>query len=458
MIIGNEKEGFYDLNNKEDVEKVHSKYLLNPSLRKLALILNSNKRALSKAFQKYGFSYLSRKEANQRYFKTVPKKIKPKKDRVKTCLERYGVCNPRQNKEINAKIIEKRTKSYLERLNKKLKEAECEMLEDFTRVQDKNGKYVMYTMKHKCGYIFKTDLRRDIKCPKCYHINRFSKLEITYKDFVKSLNVDAVYNKKIIPNYELDIFCPDLMIGIEINGSYWHSVEKKGRNYHSEKTKAFLEKGIKVYNFWDYQDPEIIKSMITARLHKTPNTMYARKLKLKKITTEEAREFLDSNHLDGYTKSSICLALENCKGDIISVIAARRTSGLWEISRFANRINHNVCGGFSRLFKHLIEEIKKIDISAKTIISYCNRDVAPSYEDTVYFKNGFTFLGDSGSILKYYNKKKKKVESRQVYQKHKLPKILSKFDNRLTADENLINNNVFPIRNSGNWKFEFTIN
>ena len=25
MIIGNEKEGFYDLNNKEDVEKVHSK-------------------------------------------------------------------------------------------------------------------------------------------------------------------------------------------------------------------------------------------------------------------------------------------------------------------------------------------------------------------------------------------------------------------------------------------------
>ena len=117
-----------------------------------------------------------------------------------------------------------------------------------------------------------------------------------------------------------------------------------------------------------------------------------------------------------------------------------------------NKINTSVVGGFSKLFKHSLSELSK-KFNTDKIITYCNRDISPDYNLTTYNKYGFKFVGDTGCILKYYCKKDNMVYNRQKYQKHKLKDILNQFDEKLTADENLINNNIFPIRNSGNWKY-----
>lgn len=456
-LIGNDISGYFNLRDEADIKKVYEIYKQKSSLRKTAEFLSTNKGLLARVFKKSNLEYLSQFEANKEYFNKKPKKIKVKKDRRQTCLAKYGVLNVRQNKDINDKIIKKRTDRYIERLNKKLEKAECEMLDPFTRVQTPSGKYLFYTMKHKCGHIFKTDLRRDIKCPKCFYVNRFSSFETIYKDFLKSINIPFDENKKVLPQYELDIYCPDKKIGFEFNGAYWHSVDKKGRNYHSDKTKAFNNEGIKVYHFWDYQNTDLIKSVMKAKLGLSENVAYARKLKVVSISSTEAKEFLNNYHLDGYAKASIRLALVDSFNEILSVMTARRNKENWELCRYANKSNYNVCGGFSKLLKSLCEHIKKLNPNVEKLISYCNRDIAPDYKDTVYFKNNFTFEGDSGSILKYYVKKTESVVNRQYFQKHKLSQIIRNYNPDLTSDENLIMNNIFPIRNSGNWKFTYKL-
>ena len=437
----------------QDVAVMYNRYVLVKSIRKIANEFGINRQKLSALFNKYGFRYLDNISATK--VNVMPEKNKRTPEEIKylhekTCLERYGVKNPRQNKEINDKIIASRTKAYLKKLNQKLKDAECEMLEPFTRVQDKDGKYIFYTMKHKCGHIFKTDLRREIKCPKCYYVNRFSKLELKYKSFLLENGVKIEANKKF-NGLELDIFCPDYNIGFELNGSYWHSIDKKGKYYHRNKTNHFLEQGILLYQFWDYQKEDIIKSIMLSKLGLSKEKYYARKLKLGIPSVQEEKKFLEDNHLDGYSKSCYRLGLYENE-NLLSLMTFRHKKGELELCRFVNKINTSVVGGFSKLFKHSLSELSK-KFNTDKIITYCNRDISPDYNLTTYNKYGFKFVGDTGCILKYYCKKDNMVYNRQKYQKHKLKDILNQFDEKLTADENLINNNIFPIRNSGNWKY-----
>ena len=447
----------YSLNSKEDINRVYELYLSLGSLRKVSKVTNIERAKIARAFKDNSLKYLNREESTLEHFKRTPKKVKPKKDRVSTCLAKYGVKNVRQNADINKRIIQKRTSAYLKKLQERLDKAECEMLEPFTRVQTLDGKYVFYKMRHKCGHEFSTDLRRDIKCPKCYYVNRFSNFEIVYKEFLKGIGVRIICNKKILPEYELDIYCPDFKMGFEFNGAYWHSIEKKGRSYHADKTKSFLKEGIKIYHFWDYQNEDIIKSVIKTRLNLSPVKYFARKLSCRKLTQVEAKEFFEKNHLDGYAQSTIKIGLFDSNEILVSAMTARHQKHAWELCRFANKLECTVCGGFSKLLKALIKEIKSIDPNASVLISYCNRDISPDFKDTVYYKNSFSFEGDTGSILKYYIKKTESVENRQFFQKHKLSKILKKYNENLTADENLIQNNIFPIRNSGNWKFSYNL-
>jgi hypothetical protein len=41
---------------------------------------------------------------------------------------------------------------------------------------------------------------------------------------------------------EIDIYLPELKLGFEFNGLYWHSNKFKEKNYHLNKTDWFKEK------------------------------------------------------------------------------------------------------------------------------------------------------------------------------------------------------------------------
>lgn len=58
------------------------------------------------------------------------------------------------------------------------------------------------------------------------------------------------YNNRI-RSYELDIYIVSLNVGIEYNGVYWHSVQKKGKGYHSRKLDFFERQNIRVFNIFE---------------------------------------------------------------------------------------------------------------------------------------------------------------------------------------------------------------
>lgn len=89
--------------------------------------------------------------------------------------------------------------------------------------------------------------------------------EIEMREFISSITNKAVlYNdRKIIEPFELDIYIPELNIAIECNGEYWHSKDKKDREYHINKTKGCDERNITLLHIWDtewkYNQDEIKK-------------------------------------------------------------------------------------------------------------------------------------------------------------------------------------------------------
>ena len=77
------------------------------------------------------------------------------------------------------------------------------------------------------------------------------------RNFIESFGYKTIKTRQVIKPYEIDIFIPELNLGIEYNGDYWHSekvLSKKHNNYktyHEDKTKLAESRGIKLIHIWE---------------------------------------------------------------------------------------------------------------------------------------------------------------------------------------------------------------
>lgn len=180
--------------------------------------------------------------------------------------------------------------------------------------------------------------------------------------------------RKQIPPYELDIYLPEYKIAIECNPTATHNSSINLFNngpsdidykYHLNKTLRCEENDIFLFHLfgseWTYSQ-NIIESMIRNLLHKTDNTIHARKCTIKEVPTKESAEFLNNNHRQGNVNSKIRLGLYY-KNKLVSLMTfgkMRNTIGTdssdlsdcYELVRFCSLLNTNVVGGASKLFKH----------------------------------------------------------------------------------------------------------
>jgi len=122
-------------------------------------------------------------------------------------------------------------------------------------------------------------------CTICYPIS--DQKSIKEKELLGYIKQN--YNGEIISGYrnqyEIDIYLPNLKIGFEFNGLYWHSELYKERDYHINKTDYFKELGIRIIHIWEddwVYKTGIIKSQILNILGKS-NRIYARKCEVKKL-------------------------------------------------------------------------------------------------------------------------------------------------------------------------------
>lgn len=291
------------------------------------------------------------------------------------------------------------------------------------------------------------------RCPKCNPPSTsYSFIEKEIYNFVNE-HISCEENKRFYfyknSYYELDIYIPEIALGIELNGNYYHSeLVGKDKKYHIDKTNFFKEKGVQVIHIFESEwklKQDIIESIILSKIGKIKEKIYARKCDIKEIPFKQKKEFLEKNHIQGVCNSFLNIGLYY-NAELVSLMTFSKSrynkNYDYELVRFCNKINTTVVGGFSKLLKHFEKRYKGI------LVSYA--DLRFSFGN-VYEKNNFTLNNISKPNYFYFHKKDKlQLLSRIQFQKHKLKNILENFNDSLTEWENMKNNDYSRIWDCGN--------
>ncbi len=385
-----------------------------------------------------------------------PSKSNIIKDKKKnTTLDNYGVINPFQSEQVKEKIKETNLERYgvenpmmndsIKELSKKssfLKYGsdnynKSELLHSFTIIgNDKN--YIKYLDSNislfNCekGHTFEINIHN-------YYNRRYSNTSLCTvcnpigdSKSIKEKNllefIQKNYSGEIIPSYrdglEIDIFLPELKLGFEFNGLYWHSEKFKEKSYHLDKTNYFKDRDIRIIHIWEDDwifKESIVKSQIHNLLGLNTNKLFARKCVIKNVSTKEARIFLDENHIQGFVNSSFKIGLYY-EDELISIMTfdsfegrKKMEEGGYNLSRFCNRLDYNVVGGASKLLSYFIKEY-----NSKRIVSYADKDWSVG---SLYYTLGFENIGESKPDYKYIVGDKRVHKSK--YRKSKLKTTLT---------------------------------
>jgi len=404
--------------------------------------------------------------------KSIKNKIK------KTNLDKYGSEYPLSNKDVRNKIkittiknwgvdhfsktnqfYNLTYKNWKNQILEKLKKYD---INDFELKKDRTIDIKCIDHDHYFNITSKNlyqrkEIQNTILCTICNKIDdKISGQELVLKEFVfNNTDKQVLSNIKTIIGKELDIYIPELKLAFEYNGIYWHSDTYKDKNYHLNKTEECEKKGIKLFHIWEddwLNKQSIVKSMILNKLAKTPNKIYARKTEIKEfIDNKLTREFLNKNHLQGFVGSKIKLGLfyENELISLMTFGKNRRNMGLnsienhYELLRFCNKLNTNVVGGASKLFKYFIKNYNPLKIT-----TYADRSQS---NGNLYEKLNFTFIKKTVPNYSYYDTKMNKY-NRFNFRKDVLIKM--GYDKKLTSHEIMDSLNYYRVYNSGNLKYE----
>ena len=348
-----------------------------------------------------------------------------------TSLERYGETHHWKNKDIHKKTIDSFYFDYRKRIESKT---------------DSNFKFIDFNKGMSTTLSFhcvKCDLTFNILpyqfyyrnksnlniCTNCFPISEnssISQIEL-YNFIIENYNGEVIENyKNAINPYEIDIYIPDLNIGFEFNGVWWHSDKYKSDNYHLKKYEVSVQNNIQLISIWEddwITKRDICKSFILNKLLLSINNFFARKCIIKEIDYNTSRKFLNDNHLQGDCKSSIRIALYY-DNNILSLMtfsklrmplnrkSENRVDNVYELTRFCNRINARVSGGASKLLKYFIEKYMptKIETYSDNLISDGNLYEKIGFEYLHTSKPGYWYVID-GIRSHRYNWRKQKLIS-----------------------------------------------
>lgn len=416
-------------------------------------------KAKNTCIEKYGCEYPMQSDIiKDKYINTMINKYGVKypllnddilKASKNTMFNRYGFEYSMQISNIKDKIVESSKKSKINKLlnnNSEIVRIDYNIDNYLCYCNICDSEYDisphMFTMRKK----YKT-----ILCTNCNPIiDRKSGQESNLYQFI-SLN----YSGEIVQSYrdglEIDIYLPELKIGFEFNGLYWHSENFKDKNYHLNKTNYFKDRGIQIIHIWEDDwifKQDIIKSIILNKLGKS-NTIFARKCEIKYPTNKEVSDFLIKNHIQGFVGSKIKLGLYHNDvlvslmtfGNLRKSLGQLSECGKYELLRFCNKLNTSVVGGASKLFKHFIGRYNPSEV-----ISYS--DISRG-SGNLYKQLGFSFVHNSSPG--YYWVKDGIKYNRFNFRKDKL--IKDGYDPNKTEFDIMTNRGYYRIFDCGSSKF-----
>lgn len=341
----------------------------------------------------------------------------------------------------------------------------------------KKGRKWIYKMEcKKCKTEFEDYLNYNWlpRCPNCFPL-KVSLWELWIRNLLNNYNLE-LNSRKIISPYEIDVYLPEKKLAIEYNWllfhSYWKDSDWKktwfsakffnnwkteNKKYHLNKTEESEKLWIQLLhvfeNEWkDENKQKIWKSIISSKLWIIDNRIYARKCQIRIIEEKEKKEFLEKNHLqwNDNSKIKIWLYYKNELVQLMTFWKSRYNKEInWEIHRLVTKRNCIVLWWVSKIFKHFKDEYLK---EWETIITYADRRYS---QGKIYEQLWFEFSHNSEPNFFYFKLKEQILYSRLKFQKHKLKNILEKYDEKLSASENMFNNNYRRIWDCWNKVFKY---
>jgi hypothetical protein len=167
-------------------------------------------------------------------------------------------------------------------------------------------------------------------------------------------------HKLKIEGKEMDIYIPELKLGIEYNGLFWHSdyfyedeLKHLCKHKHINKTTFFKEKGIDIVHIWSSEwlnRKEQVKNFLHSKLG-VGRRIGARKCEFRSMDLKEAYVFCNANHIQG-AKTGSSLAL-GCYYDneLVGVATfGNHHRGKAEIvlNRLCYKFGYNIMGALSK--------------------------------------------------------------------------------------------------------------
>lgn len=332
-----------------------------------------------------------------------------------TIKKRYGVENVSQNKDISLKI----------ELSKKIKKCE----------EGENN----ILQSHK-----KEELLKKYKENKKIFIN----------DIVNELNKLNIKNEI---NEDLDIKIIGKNIIISLSNNYFNSElnlsTSQARNVHINKLKKYRKDGIRLFtifeNQWTSRKKQFL-NCIKSAFGNNKEKIGARKCN---INYKECKDFIDSNHIQGY--KSKCIKFFNLvyKDEIVASMTASThhrqniKGNPIILNRLVFKDGLTIQGGASKLFKEFKTWAKNEGYDK--ILSWSDNCYS---QGDIYHTLGFNFIKEYPSDYFYWDISKDKYLSKQSQKKNNTgcPKDM-------TERQFCISKGLYRIYDCGKKKFEYNI-
>ena len=338
---------------------------------------------------------------------------KANENRRNTLIDRFGVYAVSQ-------IGTQRTQEQLAVTDDKEK-----LLALINKIKKANGYITIYDLTQELNidrgsmykYLDKYGLLTDVSMK-----NRSSHYE---RDILKLFPGGELNNRTVLSGLEIDIWYPDIRLGIEFNGNFWHSEGKRGKQYHKQKELLAIDKGIRLIQIFEYEwnnadYREKLINYISDIFNSNKRVEYARNCTVKEVSNEIAYSLESKYHLQGYARADINLGMYNKNNELLGIMSFGRPrfnqNYSTELIRLCWKTGVTVIGGSNKLFEYFIE-----NYNVDTIISYC--DIS-KFSGMIYNKLGFELDGftdpsyvwikDNAHVFKRYETQKEKLVSKGI--------------------------------------------
>lgn len=270
------------------------------------------------------------------------------------------------------KIKEESLRNTLIEINDELKNTSFKIID-----KDENGNFVGYCDDCKQNFIINKPhlyIRRKLEMVICTNCNkptdRSSYMENNVSKFIKeNYSGEILHNKRfMLKDREIDIYLPELKLGIEFNGLYWHNETKKPIDYHYDKTIRSEDVGIYLIHIyeddWLYKQ-DIVKSNILKILNKCEK-IDSNNLKIINVDYTTSLNFLKENSLYYFKDFDVSLGMYD-KDNLIYIMCFKKlTSSNYKLVDCCDLKFLQVENGFENILNYFVNnfDVKEIEYIA----------------------------------------------------------------------------------------------